>query len=40
MLEPAQYNVAARQPVATLFGAPFWFDSLQKITQVRGAGST
>jgi hypothetical protein len=25
--------------VATLFGAPFWFDSLQKITQVRGAGS-
>jgi hypothetical protein len=25
--------------VATLFGAPFWFDSLQKITQLRGAGS-
>jgi hypothetical protein len=26
--------------VATLFGAPFWFDSLQKITQLRGAGSS
>jgi hypothetical protein len=25
--------------VATLFGAPFWFDALQKITQLRGAGS-
>jgi hypothetical protein len=26
--------------VATLFGAPFWFDSLQKFVQLRGAGST
>ena len=26
--------------VASLFGAPFWFDSLQKFTQVRGAGSS
>ena len=25
--------------VATLFGAPFWFDALQKIVQLRGAGS-
>jgi hypothetical protein len=25
--------------VATLFGAPFWFGALQKIVQVRGAGS-
>jgi hypothetical protein len=25
--------------VATLFGAPFWFDALQRITQLRGAGS-
>jgi hypothetical protein len=25
--------------VATLFGAPFWFDSLQKFVQLRGAGS-
>lgn len=25
--------------VATLFGAPFWFDALQKIVQVRGTGS-
>jgi hypothetical protein len=26
--------------VATLFGAPFWFDSLQKFVQLRGAGSS
>jgi hypothetical protein len=25
--------------VATLFGAPFWFDALQKFVQLRGAGS-
>jgi hypothetical protein len=25
--------------VATLFGAPFWFDSLQRFVQLRGAGS-
>jgi hypothetical protein len=25
--------------VATLFGAPFWFDSLQKFVQLRGAGA-
>jgi hypothetical protein len=25
--------------VATLFGAPFWFDTLQKFVQLRGAGS-
>jgi hypothetical protein len=25
--------------IATLFGAPFWFDSLQKVVQLRGAGS-
>jgi hypothetical protein len=25
--------------VATLFGAPFWFDALQKFVQIRGAGS-
>jgi hypothetical protein len=24
---------------ATLFGAPFWFDTLQKVVQLRGAGS-
>ena len=26
--------------VATLFGAPFWFDTLQKFVQLRGAGSS
>lgn len=26
--------------VATLFGAPFWFDTLQRFVQLRGAGST
>lgn len=26
--------------IATLFGAPFWFDALQKFVQLRGAGST
>lgn len=26
--------------LATLFGAPFWFDALQKIVQLRGAGSS
>jgi hypothetical protein len=26
--------------VATLFGAPFWFDSLQRFVQIRGAGSS
>jgi hypothetical protein len=25
--------------VATLFGAPFWFDTLQKFVQLRGAGA-
>jgi hypothetical protein len=25
--------------VATLFGAPFWFDTLQRFVQLRGAGS-
>ncbi len=25
--------------IATLFGAPFWFDTLQKFVQLRGAGS-
>ena len=25
--------------VATLFGAPFWFDALQTFVQLRGAGS-
>ncbi|HEX4411897.1 MAG TPA: hypothetical protein VH206_24245 [Xanthobacteraceae bacterium] len=25
--------------IATLFGAPFWFDALQKFVQLRGAGS-
>jgi hypothetical protein len=25
--------------IATLFGAPFWFDALQKFVQIRGAGS-
>lgn len=25
--------------VATLFGAPFWFDALQKFVQLRGAGA-
>lgn len=25
--------------VATMFGAPFWFDTLQKCVQLRGAGS-
>jgi hypothetical protein len=25
--------------VATIFGAPFWFDALQKFVQLRGAGS-
>jgi hypothetical protein len=25
--------------IATLFGAPFWFDTLQRFTQLRGAGS-
>jgi hypothetical protein len=25
--------------VATLFGAPFWFDALQRFVQLRGAGS-
>ena len=25
--------------LATLFGAPFWFDALQKITNLRGAGA-
>jgi len=24
--------------VATLFGAPFWFDALQKITRLKGSG--
>jgi hypothetical protein len=24
--------------LATLFGAPFWFDALQKITNLRGTG--
>jgi uncharacterized membrane protein YedE/YeeE len=23
---------------AALFGAPFWFDTLQRITQLRGVG--
>jgi hypothetical protein len=26
--------------VVTLFSAPFWFDSPQKLVQLRGAGST
>lgn len=26
--------------IATLFGAPFWFNSLQKFVQLRGAGSS
>lgn len=26
--------------IATLFGAPFWFDSLQKFVQLRGAGDS
>lgn len=25
--------------IATVFGAPFWFDTLQKFVQLRGAGS-
>ena len=25
--------------LATLFGAPFWFDTLQRFVQLRGAGA-
>ena len=25
--------------LSTLFGAPFWFDALQKFVQLRGAGA-
>jgi hypothetical protein len=32
---PAGWLVTA---LATLFGAPFWFDVLQSVTRLKGAG--